>query len=234
MLEINDIHVAYGHVNALNGVSFKVPWGSIVGIIGSNGAGKSTLINTISGLVKKRSGSILLDGEVLPSSPHVVVRRGIVQVPEGRKIFSGLTTLENLIIGGYLIEAKHLNEYIQEMYELFPILEERKNQLAGTLSGGEQQMLAIARGLMAHPKIMLLDEPSLGLAPLVIKVVFEQIQKIKKMGITVLLVEQNAKKALAISDYVYVLENGRIILSGKPKEISRNPSVIKAYLGEAK
>ena len=234
MLEINDIHVAYGHINALNGVSFKVPWGSIVGIIGSNGAGKSTLINTISGLVKKRSGSILLDGEVLQSSPHIIVRRGIVQVPEGRKIFSGLTTLENLIIGGYLIEAKQLNESIQEMYELFPILEERKNQLAGTLSGGEQQMLAIARGLMAHPKIMLLDEPSLGLAPLVIKVVFEQIQKIKKMGITVLLVEQNAKKALAISDYVYVLENGRIILSGKPKEISRNPSVIKAYLGEAK
>ena len=234
MLEINDIHVAYGHVNALNGVSFKVPWGSIVGIIGSNGAGKSTLINTISGLVKKRSGSILLDGEVLPSSPHVVVRRGIVQVPEGRKIFSGLTTLENLIIGGYLIEAKHLNEYIQEMYELFPILEERKNQLAGTLSGGEQQMLAIARGLMAHPKIMLLDEPSLGLAPLVIKVVFEQIQKIKKMGITVLLVEQNAKKALAISDFIYVLENGRIVLSGKPKDVSRNPTVIKAYLGEAK
>ena len=234
MLEINDIHVAYGHVNALNGVSFKVPWGSIVGIIGSNGAGKSTLINTISGLVKKQSGTILLDGEVLQSSPHIVVRQGIVQVPEGRKIFSGLTTLENLIIGGYLIEAKQLDEDIQEMYDLFPILEERKNQLAGTLSGGEQQMLAIARGLMAHPKIMLLDEPSLGLAPLVIKVVFDQIQKIKKMGITVLLVEQNAKKALAISDYIYVLENGRIVLSGKPKEISRNPSVIKAYLGEAK
>jgi branched-chain amino acid transport system ATP-binding protein len=234
MLEIDDINVSYGHVNALNGVSFQVPWGAIVGIIGSNGAGKSTLINTISGLVKKQSGSILLDGEVLQSSPHLVVKRGIVQVPEGRKIFSGLTTLENLIIGGYLIEAKHANERIKEMYRLFPILEERKDQLAGTLSGGEQQMLAIARGLMADPKIMLLDEPSLGLAPLVIKVVFEHIQRINKMGITVLLVEQNAKKALSISDYIYVLENGRIILSGPPKEISSNPSVIKAYLGEAK
>jgi branched-chain amino acid transport system ATP-binding protein len=234
MLEIDDINVSYGHVNALNGVSFQVPWGAIVGIIGSNGAGKSTLINTISGLVKKQSGSILLDGEVLQSSPHLVVKRGIVQVPEGRKIFSGLTTLENLIIGGYLIEAKHANERIKEMYRLFPILEERKDQLAGTLSGGEQQMLAIARGLMADPKIMLLDEPSLGLAPLVIKVVFEHIQRINKMGITVLLVEQNAKKALSISDYIYVLENGRIILSGPPKEISSNPSVIKAYLGETK
>jgi branched-chain amino acid transport system ATP-binding protein len=234
MLEIDDINVSYGHVNALNGVSFQVPWGAIVGIIGSNGAGKSTLINTISGLVKKQSGSILLDGEVLQSSPHLVVKRGIVQVPEGRKIFSGLTTLENLIIGGYLIDAKHANERIKEMYRLFPILEERKDQLAGTLSGGEQQMLAIARGLMADPKIMLLDEPSLGLAPLVIKVVFEHIQRINKMGITVLLVEQNAKKALSISDYIYVLENGRIILSGPPKEISSNPSVIKAYLGETK
>lgn len=234
MLEIDDIHVSYGHVNALNGVSFKVPWGSIVGIIGSNGAGKSTLINTISGLVKKQSGTISLDGEVLQSSPHLVVRRGIVQVPEGRKIFSGLTTLENLIIGGYLIDAKKANESIEEMYKLFPILEERKNQPAGTLSGGEQQMLAIARGLMAHPKIMLLDEPSLGLAPLVIKVVFEHIQKIKNMGITVLLVEQNAKKALSVSDYIYVLENGKIVLSGEPEQISRNPSVIKAYLGETK
>lgn len=234
MLEINDLHVSYGHIHALNGVSFKVPIGTIIGIIGSNGAGKSTLINTISGLVKKQSGTILLNGEVLQSSPHIVVRRGIVQVPEGRKVFSGLTTLENLIIGGFLIDSKRVNESIKEMYQLFPILEERKNQLAGTLSGGEQQMLAIARGLMARPKIMLLDEPSLGLAPLVIKVVFEQIQKIKKMGITVLLVEQNAKKALAVSDYIYVLENGKIVLSGNPKEISRNPSVIKAYLGEAK
>jgi branched-chain amino acid transport system ATP-binding protein len=234
MLEIDDIHVSYGHINALNGVSFQVPWGSIVGIIGSNGAGKSTLINTISGLVKKQSGTITLDGEPLQSIPHLVVRRGIVQVPEGRKIFSGLTTLENLIIGGYLIDAKKANESINEMYSLFPILEERKNQPAGTLSGGEQQMLAIARGLMAHPKIMLLDEPSLGLAPLVIKVVFDHIKKIKNMGITVLLVEQNAKKALSVSDYIYVLENGRIVLSGEPNEISRNPSVIKAYLGEIK
>ncbi len=234
MLEINDIHVSYGHINALNGVSFNVPWGTIVGIIGSNGAGKSTLLNTISGLVKKQSGTISLDGEILKSSPHMVVRQGIVQVPEGRKIFSGLTTLENLIIGGYLIDPKLANESIKEMYKLFPILEERKDQLAGTLSGGEQQMLAIARGLMAHPKIMLLDEPSLGLAPLVIKVVFEHIEKIKKMGITVLLVEQNAKKALSVSDFVYVIENGRIVLSGKPEEISRNPSVIKAYLGETK
>lgn len=234
MLEIKEINVSYGNINALNSLSFEVPWGSIVGIIGSNGAGKSTLINTISGLVKKQSGSIFLDGQILKSSPHLVVRRGIVQVPEGRKIFSGLTTLENLIIGGYLTDRKQANAKIKEMYKLFPILEERRNQLAGTLSGGEQQMLAIARGLMANPKIMLLDEPSLGLAPLVIKVVFEHIQTINKMGITILLVEQNAKKALSVSDYIYVLENGQIVLSGKPDEISRNPSVVKAYLGEAK
>ena len=149
-------------------------------------------------------------------------------------LFRSRNTLENVIIGGYLIDAKKANESIEEMYKLFPILEERKNQPAGTLSGGEQQMLAIARGLMAHPKIMLLDEPSLGLAPLVIKVVFEHIQKIKNMGITVLLVEQNAKKALSVSDYIYVLENGKIVLSGEPEQISRNPSVIKAYLGETK
>ncbi len=232
MLEINNISVSYGHITALQDVSFNVPWGQIISIIGSNGAGKSTLLNTLSGMVKKQSGTILLDGETLTDIPHNVVKRGIVQVPEGRKVFAGLTVAENLEMGGCLNKAHLSRKKAQEMYEHFPILGERRKQLAGTLSGGEQQMLAIARGLMANPRIMLLDEPSLGLAPLIIKVVFDLIEEIKKMGITVLLVEQNALKALNVCDYAYVLENGRVVLCGKPEELMCNPEVKKAYLGE--
>jgi branched-chain amino acid transport system ATP-binding protein len=232
MLEIKNISVSYDHIAALQDVSFNVPWGQIISIIGSNGAGKSTLLNTLSGMVKKRSGTILLDGELLTDIPHNVVKKGIIQVPEGRKVFAGLTVAENLEMGGCLNKASVSRKKAKEMYEHFPILGERRKQLAGTLSGGEQQMLAIARGLMANPRIMLLDEPSLGLAPLIIKVVFDLVEEIKKMGITILLVEQNALKALNICDYAYVLENGRIVLSGKPEELLYNSDVKKAYLGE--
>ncbi len=232
MLEVKNVSVSYGHVSALTDVSFNVPWGQIISIIGSNGAGKTTLLNAISGAVKKQAGTIALDGTPLEESPHKVVKRGVVQVPEGRKIFAGLTVAENLTIGGYLIGMAQANKRAKEMYERFPILAERRTQLAGTLSGGEQQMLAIARGLMAHPKIILLDEPSLGLAPLVIKVVFDLVEEIKKMGITVLLVEQNASKALSICDYAYVLENGKIVLSGEKEKLLHSDAIKKAYLGE--
>lgn len=232
MLEIKNVSVSYNHVLALSNVSFVVPWGQIISIIGSNGAGKTTLLNAISGIVKKQTGEILLDGTVMEESPHKVVKKGIVHVPEGRKIFAGLTVAENLTIGGYLSKSADSVKKAEEMYELFPRLAERRKQHAGTLSGGEQQMLAISRGLMANPKIILLDEPSLGLAPLVIKVVFDIIQKIKNMGITVLLVEQNASKALSICDYAYVLENGKIVLSGESEKLLHSPDVKKAYLGE--
>jgi branched-chain amino acid transport system ATP-binding protein len=232
MLEIKNISVAYGHIQALTDVSFQVPWGQIISIIGSNGAGKTTLLNAISGVVKKQAGEITLDGAPLEESPHKVVKKGVVHVPEGRRIFAGLTVAENLTIGGYLGKASESAKKAEEMYDLFPILSQRRKQLAGTLSGGEQQMLAISRGLMANPKLILLDEPSLGLAPLVIKVVFDIIQKIKTMGITVLLVEQNASKALSICDYAYVLENGRIVLSGEPQKLLGSPEIKKAYLGE--
>lgn len=232
MLEIKNLSVNYDHIEALSDVSFSVNRGDIVSIIGSNGAGKTSLLNVISAIVKRKSGEILLDGVPLPLLPHKVVHRGIIQVPEGRKVFVGLTVTENLIMGGCRKSAAEANKKIPEMYELFPILGSRKNQLAGTLSGGEQQMLAIARGLMASPEIMLLDEPSLGLAPLIVTQVFELIQQIQKMGITVLLVEQNALKALSISNYTYVLENGKIKMEGKSADLIKNDDIRKAYLGE--
>lgn len=232
MLEIKDLSVSYGHIVALDDVSFKVENGTIVSIIGSNGAGKSTLLNTISAVVKRKAGEILMDGEELPIVAHKVVRQGVVQVPEGRRVFPGLTVTENLIMGGSRISASEAKKKIPDMYKLFPRLDERKDQMAGTLSGGEQQMLAIARGLMAEPKILLLDEPSLGLAPIIVNQVFEIIKTINERGITVLLVEQNANKAMAISDYTYVLENGKIVNEGPSKELLTNADIRKSYLGE--
>ena len=233
MLAVENLHVSYGHIQALSGVSIMVPQGSIVSIIGSNGAGKTTLLNTISGLVKQKQGSIKFKGQELGRIPHVIVQQGIVQVPEGRKIFAGLTVEENLLAGGYILrDAKHLRSNVNKMMELYPILGSRKNQQAGTLSGGEQQMLAVCRGLMSEPEMILLDEPSLGLAPIIVKSIFELIGQIRQQGITVLLVEQNAKKALALSDYAYVLENGHVTMEGKGRDLLCDPAVKRAYLGE--
>jgi branched-chain amino acid transport system ATP-binding protein len=233
MLAVENLHVSYGHIQALSGVSITVPQGSIVSIIGSNGAGKTTLLNTISGLVKQKQGSIKFKGQELGRVPHCIVQQGIVQVPEGRKIFAGLTVEENLLAGGYILtDAKHLRSNVNKMMELYPILGSRKNQQAGTLSGGEQQMLAVCRGLMSEPEMILLDEPSLGLAPIIVKSIFDLIGQIRQQGITVLLVEQNAKKALALSDYAYVLENGHVTMEGKGKDLLCDPAVKRAYLGE--
>ena len=231
MLKIKDLCVNYDHIVALDNVSFSVEKGSAVSIIGSNGAGKSTLINTISGVVKRRSGEILLNDKPLPTAPHRVVRAGVVQVPEGRHVFANLTVDENLIMGGSRISSAAANKKLPEMYELFPILGQRRSQMAGTLSGGEQQMLAIARGLMAEPTLLLLDEPSLGLAPILVNQVFDIITSIIQSGITVLLVEQNARKALMISDYTYVLENGRIVKQGKSADLRNDEQIKHAYLG---
>ena len=234
MLHIEDLHVHYGHIQALRGVSLEVSQGQLVSIIGANGAGKTTLLNTISGLIKPRSGRIEYSGAPLGSSPHKIVRKGVVQVPEGRHIFSGLSVRENLIIGGYLLKRQSArNRKIDEMFTLFPRLQERQHQQAGTLSGGEQQMLAICRGLMSDPELLLLDEPSLGLAPVLVNEVFTLIRNIREMGITILLVEQNAVKALGLCDYAYVLENGTIHVQGKGDDLLGNPDIKKAYLGEA-
>jgi len=233
MLTIENLHVSYGHIQALSGVNIQVPQGSIVSIIGSNGAGKTTLLNTISGIVRQKQGRICFEGKELVRSPHEIVNRGLVQVPEGRKIFAGLTVEENLLAGGYILkDSGHLKKNVEQMMQLYPILKTRCNQQAGTLSGGEQQMLAVCRGLMSEPKMILLDEPSLGLAPIIVKGIFDLIGKIRDQGITVLLVEQNAKKALALCDYAYVLENGRVTMEGKGKELLCDPGVMKAYLGE--
>ena len=230
--EVEELSVNYGHITALTDVSICVEKGTVVSIIGSNGAGKSTLMNAISGVVKRERGTFRLDGAVLPSQAHKVVKNGIIQVPEGRRVFAGLTVMENLIMGGCRIKAADAKKKIPEMFRLFPILGERKNQMAGTLSGGEQQMLAIARGLMSDPKILLLDEPSLGLAPIIVTQVFDIIRQINQQGITVLLVEQNASKAMAISNYTYVLENGKIAAQGPSASLRNNDSIKKAYLGK--
>ena len=233
MLTIENLHVSYGHIQALSGISIKVPQGSIVSIIGSNGAGKTTLLNTISGIVKQKQGSIKFEGKELTRVPHDIVSQGIIQVPEGRKIFAGLTVEENLLAGGYILkDSRQLKANAEKMMQLYPILQTRRNQQAGTLSGGEQQMLAVCRGLMSDPKLILLDEPSLGLAPIIVKSIFDLIVQIREHGITVMLVEQNAKKALALCDYAYVLENGRVTMEGKGKELLCDPGVKKAYLGE--
>lgn len=233
MLTVKDLYVSYGHIQALEGVSLEVPKGKIISIIGSNGAGKTTLLNTISGIVKQKAGSIEFEGQPLTRTAHQVVKLGLVHVPEGRKIFSGLTVKENLYAGAFIAKDKaRVEANIEKMFKMYPILEKRQNQHAGTLSGGEQQMLAICRGLMSEPKMILLDEPSLGLAPIIVQGVFELIKQISEQGLTVMLVEQNAKKALALCDYAYVLENGKIVIQGLGKELLCDDRIRKAYLGE--
>ena len=233
MLKVTDLSVSYGHVEALRGVSIQVEQGQIVSIIGANGAGKSTLLRTISGLVKAQSGSILWNGQELLGKPiDKIISAGIAMSPEGRRVFADLTVLENLKLGAYLRKDKaEIEKDLKWVYELFPRLEERNWQSAGTLSGGEQQMLAIGRALVAKPKIILFDEPSLGLAPLIVKEVFEAIREIKQEGTTILLVEQNSKLALNTADRAYVLKNGEIALSGKCSDLLNNEEVKSAYLG---
>lgn len=233
MISVRRLESGYGKTKVLRGISLELSKNKIISIIGSNGAGKSTLLNTISGLVPISSGEIYFDGEILPRAPHKIVRAGIVQVPEGRKVFSGLTVQENMRMGAFTQQSgAEVRRRFDEMCELFPILKERRHQMASTLSGGEQQMLAIARGLMTNPKLLLLDEPSLGLAPLIVESVFRIIGDIRQKGITVLLVEQNANKALKVCDYAFVLENGSITLEGDGISLAADERVLKAYLGE--
>ena len=232
LLQIKDLVVAYGQIDALHGISLNVEQGQIVAIIGANGAGKTTLLNAISGVLPVKSGSIIFDGKPLPGSVHGIVQHGITQVPEGRKIFAGLSVEENLVMGGFSTSKAKSKENIDRMFSLFPILKERRRQQAGTLSGGEQQMLAIARGMMAEPRLLLLDEPSLGLAPIIVKQVFSLIAQIREMGYTIVLVEQNAQQAMRLSDHTYVLENGSIRIDGTSEEMLANKDVIEAYLGE--
>ena len=231
MLEVKNISVSYGHVDALHNVNIQVPTGKIVSVIGANGAGKTSLVNTISGLVKPTTGEIVFNGEVLPKASHKIVGKGVVQVPEGRKVFAGLSVQENLIMGSSKLK-KPFKEKEAEIYEMFPILGQRKSQQAGTLSGGEQQMLAIGRALKSEPEFIMLDEPSMGLAPVIVKQVFRIIKQINAAGTTILLIEQNARQALGISDYTYVLENGHITLEGPSAQLLADPAVQKAYLGD--
>ncbi len=231
MLKVTDLSVSYGHVKALKNVHVEADEGQIVSIIGSNGAGKSSLLRTISGLVKPAEGTIEFLGEPIPAKPSKIVAKGIVHVPEGRRTFSGLTIRDNLLVGGYLHSRKQLEKDIEEQFKRFPILKEREHQFAGTLSGGEQQMLAISRGLMEHPKILLLDEPSLGLAPIIVNQIYDLIKEIRDSGITVLLVEQNARKALSICDKACILENGMVNICGTGEELLKSDVVRKAYLG---
>ncbi|MDO4972631.1 MAG: ABC transporter ATP-binding protein [Eubacteriales bacterium] len=234
MLTIKDLHVSYGGIQALRGINMEVPDGKIVTLIGANGAGKSTALRTISGLVKAESGSITYDGAELLGQPiYKILGMGIAMVPEGRRILTNLTVLENLKIGAYLRKDKAgIEKDIQWVYSLFPRLQERSWQLGGTLSGGEQQMLAVGRALMSRPKLMMMDEPSLGLAPLVVRDIFEIIKEINRQGVTVLLIEQNANMALKTADFGYVLETGQITLTGTGRELLANEAVKKAYLGE--
>ena len=233
MLKIDNLHVSYGGIRALQGVSLEVPEGKIVTLIGANGAGKSTTLRTISGLVKADSGSITYEGQELLGLPiNKILEKGIALVPEGRRVFTNLSVVENLRIGAYLRNDKaQIEKDLEWVYELFPRLKERSWQMAGTLSGGEQQMLAVARALMSKPKVIMMDEPSLGLAPLVVKGIFDIIRTINNQGVTVLLIEQNANMALKTADYAYVLETGRITLTGTGKELLVNEDVKKAYLG---
>ncbi|MDD3409499.1 MAG: ABC transporter ATP-binding protein [Eubacteriales bacterium] len=232
MLELRDLHVSYGGIRALKGISLTVEEGSIVTLIGANGAGKSTTLRAISGLEKAQSGKILYQDEELTSlSSKEIVHRGVVMVPEGRLIFPDMTVLENLKIGAFLRRDKRIASDIERMYTLFPRLKERSWQMAGTLSGGEQQMLAVARALMSRPKLLMMDEPSLGLAPLIVKDIFSIIRQIREDGITVLLIEQNANAALRVADYAYVLSTGEIALEGKSADLLSNPEVQAAYLG---
>jgi len=233
MLEIQDLNVHYGAIHALKGVSFHLEQGEIVALIGANGAGKSTILNTISRLVDATSGDIRYkDESIITTPPADIVARGIVQVPEGRRIFPKMSVTENLDMGAYIQQDRsQVEKDMKDMFNRFPRLGERRKQLGGTLSGGEQQMLAIARGLMAHPELMLLDEPSMGLAPIIMEQIFDIIQEINQQGTSILLVEQNAQMALAIADRGYVFETGRVVLEGTATELLNNPMVQEAYLG---
>lgn len=234
LLEIKDLEVNYGVIKAIKGVSFDVNEGEIIALIGANGAGKTTILHTITALIQAKKGSIVFDGkELTKTPPHKIVSMGMAHVPEGRRIFQQLSVLENLKLGAYTRKDKsEIASTLKMVYERFPRLEERKNQVAGTLSGGEQQMLAMGRALMSKPRIILMDEPSMGLSPLLVSEIFDIIKVINESGTTVLLVEQNAKKALSIADRAYVLETGNITLSGDAKDLINDESVKKAYLGE--
>lgn len=234
MLEIKDLEVYYGMIQAIKGVSFEVNEGEVIALIGANGAGKTTILHTITGLLEAKKGTVTFDGKDITKVPaHRIVTMGMAHVPEGRRVFSNLTVFQNLKMGAYTRKDKtEIEESLKTVYKLFPRLEERQNQLAGTLSGGEQQMLAMGRALMSHPRIILMDEPSMGLSPIFVNEIFDIIKKVSAGGTTVLLVEQNAKKALSISDRGYVLETGNIVLSGKSDELLNNDSIKKAYLGE--
>lgn len=233
MLEVRNLSVQYGAFKALDDISLKVPQGSIVSIVGANGAGKTTLIKTISGLLKPKAGSIAFKGQDLTKiQAHKIVHLGVVQIPEGRKLFPDMTVMDNLICGATHPNAKKLRDQsLNTALQLFPKLNERKNQLAKSLSGGEQQMLAIARGLMSAPTLLMLDEPSLGLAPIIVKQIFQIIKTLNSNGLTILLVEQNVYQSLMISDYAYVLETGKITLEGSARELLKNQAVKEAYLG---
>ena len=233
MLQVEDLQVFYGAIHALKGVSFHLEQGEIVALIGGNGAGKSTTLNTISGLLHPKEGKVTFKGENISSvPPQDIVRRQIIQVPEGRRIFPKLTVQENLEMGAYIFQDKaQIAKDMEYVMDLFPRLRERRKQFGGTLSGGEQQMLAIARGLMSHPDLLLLDEPSMGLSPLLVEQIFEIIRHINNEGTSILLVEQNAQMALSIADRGYVLETGRVTLEGDAQELLENPMVIEAYLG---
>ena len=233
LLKIENVHTYYGNIHALKGISINIEKGEIVTLIGGNGAGKTTTLRTISGLLKPREGSVSLDGQdLIKYKAHEVVYKGVSMVPEGRGVFARLSVMENLEMGAYSLKSKQeLDKNIERVFTLFPRLKERRTQVAGTLSGGEQQMLATGRALMANPRILLMDEPSMGLAPVLVELIFETIQQINKVGVTVLLVEQNALMALAIADRGYVLQTGEIVLTDTAENLKKNPMVQKAYLG---
>jgi len=232
MLEIQDLHVFYGAIHAIKGVSFEVQEHEIVTLIGANGAGKSTILNTIAGLLKPRSGQILFEGSSITATPaSKMVRHGMALCPEGRRIFQQMTVRENLEMGGYSRPAAEVNPSVEEMFRRFPRLKEREKQVAGTLSGGEQQMLAMARALMSKPRLMMLDEPSMGLAPILVEQIFDIIRELHQAGTTILLVEQNAQMALSVADRAYVLETGTIAMSGPARDLLEDDSVRRAYLG---
>ena len=232
ILKVENMNVYYGAIHAIKGISFHVDQGEVVTLIGANGAGKSTTLQTVSGLLRSRTGSIQFCGESISNVPsHKIVEKGLAQVPEGRRIFLQMSVEENLEMGAYTQSGKGIDQDLEHVYELFPRLKERMKQVAGTLSGGEQQMLAMGRALMSHPKLLMLDEPSMGLAPILVEQIFEIIQNLHKDGTTILLVEQNAAAALSVADRGYVLETGKIVTSGTGKELLASPAIKKAYLG---
>ena len=234
LLEIKDLEVFYGMIQAIKGVSFQVNEGEVIALIGANGAVKTTILHTVTGLLEAKKGSVFFDGKDITKTPaHKIVSMGMAHVPEGRRVFANLSVYQNLRMGAYTRKDKQeIEETLKTVYKRFPRLEERKNQLAGTLSGGEQQMLAMGRALMSHPRIILMDEPSMGLSPIFVNEIFDIIKEVSASGTTVLLVEQNAKKALSISDRGYVLETGKIVLEGRSEDLLNNDSIKKAYLGE--